>query len=231
MKNSALLLFSGGQDSSICLAWALSKFDYVETIGFNYGQRHSIELSIRPKLLDSISNLKKDWCEKLGKDYIFNIPIIGEISDSSLTKDILISSDNKKLPNSFVPGRNLIFFTIAASLAYKNNVANLIGGMCSRDYADYPDCRQEVITKLEESINLGMQYKLSIETPLMYLSKEESWIFAEKLGGDKLIKILVHDTHTCYLGERESFNEWGYGCGECPACINRKDGYEKYKIS
>tara|TARA_A100001015_G_scaffold254717_1_gene295721 strand:+ start:1566 stop:2267 length:702 start_codon:yes stop_codon:yes gene_type:complete len=227
MKNSALVLFSGGQDSTICLAWALKKYDYVETIGFKYNQRHSIELNLRPKILNSIVSLNNDWGKKLGLDHLVETSFLGEIFETSLTRNIDISF-NKKLPNTFIPGRNLIFFSIAAAFAYKKNIHTLVGGMCSTDFSGYPDCRKDPIMKLEESLNLGMEFKLKIETPLMYLTKNDSLTLAEKIAGKSFIKLIIKDTHTCYLGDRNFLHNWGYGCNNCPACHQRRDGFKKY---
>ena len=228
MTNSALVLFSGGQDSTTCLAWALNRYDHVETLGFDYGQRHAIELTMRPQLLDSLRTMRPDWKSKLGEDHVLDLSLLAAISDTALTSDVAITMQENGLPNTFVPGRNLLFLTSAAALAYRRGISDLVGGMCETDYSGYPDCRDETLRSLEQAINLGMASKLVIQTPLMWLNKAQSWQLAATLGGQELVELIRTETHTCYLGERGALHAWGHGCGSCPACELRARGYADY---
>ena len=228
MTNSALVLFSGGQDSTTCLAWALNRYDHVETLGFDYGQRHAIELTMRPQLLDSLRTMRSDWKNKLGEDHELDLSLLAAISDTALTSDVAITMQENGLPNTFVPGRNLLFLTSAAALAYRRGISDLVGGMCETDYSGYPDCRDETLKSLQQAINLGMASKLTIQTPLMWLNKAQSWQLAATLGGQELVELSRTETHTCYLGERGVFHAWGHGCGSCPACELRARGYADY---
>ena len=228
MTNSALVLFSGGQDSTTCLAWALNRYDHVETLGFDYGQRHAIELTMRPQLLDSLRTMHSDWKSKLGEDHVLDLSLLAAISDTALTSDVAITMQENGLPNTFVPGRNLLFLTSAAALAYRRGISDLVGGMCETDYSGYPDCRDETLRSLEQAINLGMASKLAIQTPLMWLNKAQSWQLAATLGGQELVELIRTETHTCYLGERGVLHAWGHGCGSCPACELRARGYADY---
>jgi 7-cyano-7-deazaguanine synthase len=228
MKNSALVLFSGGQDSTTCLAWALNRYDHVETLGFDYGQRHAIELTMRPKLLDSLRAMRPDWKSKLGDDHVLDLSLLAAISDTALTSDVAITMQENGLPNTFVPGRNLLFLTSAAALAYRRGISDLVGGMCETDYSGYPDCRDETLKSLQQAINLGMANKLNIQTPLMWLNKAQSWQLAATLGGEELVELIRTESHTCYLGERGVLHTWGHGCGTCPACELRARGYADY---
>ena len=228
MTNSALVLFSGGQDSTTCLAWALNRYDHVETLGFDYGQRHAIELTMRPQLLDSLRTMRSDWEKKLGEDHVLDLSLLAAISDTALTSDVAITMQENGLPNTFVPGRNLLFLTSAAALAYRRGISDLVGGMCETDYSGYPDCRDETLRSLEQAINLGMASKLAIQTPLMWLNKAQSWQLAATLGGQELVELIRTETHTCYLGERGVLHAWGHGCGSCPACELRARGYADY---
>ena len=228
MTNSALVLFSGGQDSTTCLAWALNRYDHVETLGFDYGQRHAIELTMRPQLLDSLRTMRSDWKNKLGEDHVLDLSLLAAISDTALTSDVAITMQENGLPNTFVPGRNLLFLTSAAALAYRRGISDLVGGMCETDYSGYPDCRDETLRSLEQAINLGMASKLAIQTPLMWLNKAQSWQLAATLGGQELVELIRTETHTCYLGERGVLHAWGHGCGSCPACELRARGYADY---
>lgn len=228
MKTSALVLFSGGQDSTTCLAWALNRYDHVETIGFDYGQRHAIELTMRPKLLDSLRAMRPDWKSKLGDDHVLDLSLLAAISDTALTSDVAITMQENGLPNTFVPGRNLLFLTSAAALAYRRGISDLVGGMCETDYSGYPDCRDETLKSLQQAINLGMASKLTIQTPLMWLNKAQSWQLAATLGGEELVELIRTESHTCYLGERGVLHAWGHGCGTCPACELRARGYTDY---
>lgn len=226
---SALVLFSGGQDSTICLAWALANFDLVSTISFSYGQRHQVELDCCERIIEKFKKIVPQWSKKLSEQHLINLDFIPAISNSALTSEMEIEMTNSGLPNTFVPGRNIFFLSAAASLAYRSGILNLVGGMCETDYSGYPDCREEFIDSLETSIGLGMDMKFKIHTPLMFLNKAQSWLVAENLGGSELIDVIVEETHSCYRGVRESRYEWGYGCNKCPACELRKVGYGQYK--
>ncbi len=228
MSDAALVLFSGGQDSATCLAWALERFERVETIGFDYGQRHAIELSVRPALLDAMRALKPAWATRLGADHLLDLSVLGSISDTALTSDAAITMQANGLPNTFVPGRNLLFITLAAALAYRRDMAVLVGGMCETDYSGYPDCRNDTMQALQSALRLGMATDVAIETPLMWLDKAATWQLAEALGGKPLVDLIRSGTHTCYLGERGELHDWGYGCGTCPACELRANGYRAY---
>ena len=224
----ALVLFSGGQDSTACLAWSLDRFARVETVGFDYGQRHAIELDCRGRLLDGIKSLRPDWAAKLGENHTVAIPTLAAISDTALTRDVAIAMGEDGLPNTFVPGRNLAFLTFAAALAYRRGVSHIIGGMCETDYSGYPDCRDETIKAMQTALNLGMNKTFELHTPLMWLDKAATWMLALDLGGDAFVDLIVEGTHTCYLGDRTHRHDWGYGCGACPACELRARGYERY---
>lgn len=224
----ALVLFSGGQDSATCLAWALENFAEVETVGFDYGQRHRVELECRSEFLSQIVEIKTDWSTKLGSDHILDLSILGEISETGLTRDAEIALREDGLPNTFVPGRNLLFFTLAAALAFRRNIRHMVGGMCETDYSGYPDCRDDTLKALQVALNLGMGMRSIIHTPLMWISKADTWALAEELGGQHLVDLTKQQTHTCYLGAREEFHDWGYGCGKCPACELRRDGYRAF---
>ena len=228
---TALVLFSGGQDSTTCLIWALKNFDKVETIGFNYGQRHQVEMSCRVNVLSAIRNSFELLSPKLGEDHILDLDILGKISDTSLTQEKAIEFEASGLPNTFVPGRNLLFFTFAATLAYRRSLKHLVGGMCETDYSGYPDCRDNTLKSLQVSLSLGMDMPVVIEPPLMWLDKCATWRLAHELGGERLLSIIVNDTHTCYLGDRTTLHEWGYGCSTCPACELRSSGFEKYRLT
>jgi 7-cyano-7-deazaguanine synthase len=228
MSSSALVLFSGGQDSTTCLVWALSRYARVETLGFDYGQRHAVELSLRPALLSSIRALNAEWHERLGEDHLLDLSLLGKISDTALTRDTAITMQANGLPNTFVPGRNLLFITVAAALAYRRGLDVIVGGMCETDYSGYPDCRDESLRALESALQLGMATTLSLQTPLMWLNKAATWQLAHDLGGESLVTLIRTDTHTCYLGERGVLHDWGHGCGTCPACELRANGYREY---
>jgi 7-cyano-7-deazaguanine synthase len=227
-SETALVLFSGGQDSTTCLAWALSRFGRVETLGFDYGQRHAIELECRDRLLGGIRALRADWAAKLGESHTLPIPTLAEISDTALTRDVAIAMREDGLPNTFVPGRNLIFLTFAAALAYRRGIAHIIGGMCETDYSGYPDCRDDTIKALNVAVSFGMARTFAFHTPLMWLDKGATWQLAHDLGGVGLVDLIREHSHTCYLGERGAQHDWGYGCGECPACSLRAKGWREY---
>jgi len=225
MTNGALVLFSGGQDSTTCLAWALARYAKVETIGFDYGQRHAVELTVRPAILQKIRSLAPGWDGKLGEDHMIDLSLIGKISDTALTRDVEIAMQDNGLPNTFVPGRNLLFMMVAATLAYRRGLDVLVGGMCETDFSGYPDCRDDTMKALQVALNLGMATRLKVETPLMWIDKAQTWELARELGGAALIELIRAETHTCYLGERGDLHDWGYGCGKCPACELRANGY------
>ena len=224
----ALVLFSGGQDSTTCLAWALSRYQHVETIGFDYGQRHAIELTMRPQLLQKMRGISDDWNQRLGEDHVLDLSLISQLSQTAMTENIAIQMQENGLPNTFVPGRNLMFMLVAATLAYRRQLGVLVGGMCETDFSGYPDCRDDSLKALQVAINLGMASRLNIETPLMWIDKAQSWRLAGSLGGNALIELIRHDTHTCYLGERGQMHAWGHGCGTCPACELRAKGYQEF---
>jgi 7-cyano-7-deazaguanine synthase len=224
-----LLLFSGGQDSAVCLAWALTGYDSVETLGFSYGQRHNVELECRPILREAISGIVPAWTRRLGVDTVLDLSVLLEVGETALTSGAEIAFDAKGLPNTFVPGRNLLFFTLAAALAYRRGIRDLVGGMCETDYSGYPDCRNETLEALNRAIDLGTDEHFSLITPLMWRTKAETWALAYKLGGDPLVDIIVEHTHTCYRGNREHRQDWGYGCGTCPACVLRAKGYRDWR--
>lgn len=225
----ALVLFSGGQDSATCLAWALARFDHVETVGFSYGQRHAIELDCRAQLIDGMAALNPLWRQRLGDSHTLDIPTLGTISETALTRGMAIAMGEGGLPNTFVPGRNLIFLTFAAALAYRRGIADLVGGMCETDYSGYPDCRDATIKTLNTALNLGMARDFTIHTPLMWRDKAQTWQLARELGGEGLVDLIVEHSHTCYLGTRGARHAWGYGCGECPACQLRARGWAAFR--
>lgn len=227
-NSTALVLFSGGQDSATCLAWALERYERVETIAFSYGQRHSVELKCREVFIQKLKETFPIWEEKLGKDHLLDLSLLGQISDTALTKEKAIQMENSGLPNTFVPGRNLIFLTFAAAVAYRRNLKNIIGGMCETDYSGYPDCRDDTIKALQVAISLGLDSRLVLETPLMWIDKSATWKLAAQLGGVKLIDLIRNETHTCYMGERNNIYDWGYGCNSCPSCELRRNGYESF---
>jgi 7-cyano-7-deazaguanine synthase len=227
-SETALVLFSGGQDSTTCLVWSLARFARVETLGFDYGQRHAVELACRDRLIDGIRSLRADWAGKLGESHTLKIPTLAEISDTALTRDVAIAMGADGLPNTFVPGRNLVFLTFAAALAYRRGIRHIIGGMCETDYSGYPDCRDETIRSLNVALNLGMARPFELHTPLMWLDKASTWELADQLGGAGLVELICEHSHTCYLGERGARHAWGYGCGECPACALRAKGWTQY---
>ncbi|MEC9344754.1 MAG: 7-cyano-7-deazaguanine synthase QueC [Pseudomonadota bacterium] len=225
----ALVLFSGGQDSATCLGWALSRFAHVETIGFDYGQRHRAELELRPVIRGAIAGSRNDWRARLGPDHLVDLGVLGEVSETALTRDVEIEMREDGLPNTFVPGRNLMFFTLAAAVAYRRGIRHLIGGMCETDYSGYPDCRDDTIKAMQVALGLGMQRRFVLHTPLMWLTKAETWRLAREIGGDLLVALIRDHTLTCYLGDTATRHEWGMGCGTCPACDLRAKGYLAYR--
>jgi 7-cyano-7-deazaguanine synthase len=230
-RNKALVLFSGGQDSATCLAWALDAFDEVETVGFSYGQRHAVELECRGRFADALKSRFPKWGAKLGKDHLVDLSVIKSLGETALTGDVEIAMGKNGLPTTFVPGRNIFFFTAAAALAYRRGIKHLVGGMCETDYSGYPDCRDDTLKSLQVSLNLGLDARFVIESPLMRRDKAATWTLAEQLGGAALIDLIVEETHSCYRGEREVRHAWGYGCGACPACELRSNGWARYKAA
>lgn len=225
---SALVLFSGGQDSAVCLAWALARFDRVETIGFDYGQRHRVELEVRQTYLAKLAAAYDPAVTRLGRDHLLDLSVLGAISDTAMTAETEIAFNASGLPNTFVPGRNLLFLTFAAAVAYRRGIKHLVTGVCETDYSGYPDCRDDTIKALQVAVNLGTESRFVIDTPLMWIDKAATWAMAHDLGGQPLVDLIVEDTHTCYLGDRTRRHPWGYGCGTCPACELRSAGYAKW---
>lgn len=225
----ALVIFSGGQDSTTCLGWALENFSQVDTVGFHYGQRHAVEMECRQNILSEITSIDHSWKERLGKDWTTELGVLQAIGGTSLTSDSAIKIGEQGLPNTFVPGRNLLFLTVAAAYAYRQGIQNIILGVCETDFSGYPDCRDDAIKSMQIALNIGMETNLIIHTPLMWLNKAQTWEFAHQIGKNAFIDLLLEHTHTCYMGTREQRHPWGYGCGECPACELRKNGYAEYK--
>jgi len=227
-SNGALVLFSGGQDSATCLAWALDRFERVETLGFDYGQRHRVELDCRTGFRAALVADFPAWSDRLGEDHTLRLDALAEVSDTALTRDVEIKMQEDMLPNTFVPGRNLLFLTFGAALAYRRGLKHIVGGMCETDYSGYPDCRDDTIKALQVAVNLGMDRRFVLHTPLMWVDKAATWKLASDLGGDSLVDLICEETHTCYLGDRTHRHPWGYGCGECPACELRENGWTKF---
>jgi len=225
---SALVLFSGGQDSTTCLAWALERYARVETIGFDYGQRHRVELECRPTILSAMRASYRAWRDRLGADHVTPLGVLEKISETALTRDTEITMGANGLPTTFVPGRNLLFLVVAAAVGYRRGIDVLVGGMCETDFSGYPDCRNDTMKAVEAALRLGMERPVAIETPLMWIDKRATWALAETLGGERLVEIVLEHTHTCYRGERGLRHDWGYGCGACPACELRRNGYRSY---
>jgi 7-cyano-7-deazaguanine synthase len=228
-NDTALVLFSGGQDSSVCLAWALGRYAHVETVGFYYGQRHAVELDARQQVRAELIRRFPEQGKRLGDDHMLELAALGQISDTALTRDAAIAFDATGLPTTFVPGRNLLFFTYAAALGYRRGIMRLVGGMCETDYSGYPDCRRQTLDSLRQTLRLGTEAPYDVETPLMWRTKAETWGLAHDLGGDALVELILEHSHTCYMGVREQRHAWGYGCGECPACKLRAAGYEEWR--
>lgn len=233
VHKAALVLFSGGQDSTTCLAQALSQYERVETLGFEYGQRHHVEMEARVKVLSEMRQQFPMWAERLGEDHVLDVAVLGQVSETSLTRDMAFAMESSGLPNTFVPGRNLLFLTLAAALAYRRGLTVLVTGVCETDFSGYPDCRDDTMKAMQLALSLGMDHRFLIETPLMWIGKTETWQLAHDLGdasglpdgGDRLIDLMIEHTHTCYLGDRTHRHEWGYGCGTCPACELRARGW------
>jgi 7-cyano-7-deazaguanine synthase len=225
----ALVMFSGGQDSTTCLAWALDRYRQVETVGFDYGQRHAVELECRAPIRDAIGTIG-DWGSRLGPDHLIDLKgALAGVGATAMTADVAIEATANKLPNTFVPGRNLMFLTAAAGIAWRRGIKRIIGGMCETDYSGYPDCRDDTIKAMQVALNLGMQTRCIVEMPLMWIDKAATWAMAESLGGQALIEVISELTHSCYLGDRRHRHDWGYGCGTCPACDLRASGWMRWR--
>jgi 7-cyano-7-deazaguanine synthase len=225
---SALVLFSGGQDSTVCLAWALQRFERVETVGFEYGQRHAVELDVRPRIREKIASLRPEWSGRLAEDHFVKLDALGAISDTALTRETTIEMTASGLPTTFVPGRNLVFLTFAAALAYRRGHRHLVAGMCETDYSGYPDCRDDTIKAMQVALGLGMERRFVIHTPLMWIDKAATFAMAKDIGGKPLLDLVIEETHSCYLGDRTHRHAWGYGCGKCPACRLRAEGFARF---
>jgi 7-cyano-7-deazaguanine synthase len=228
---AALVLFSGGQDSTVCLAWALERYGWVETVGFDYGQRHGVEMQARDKVRAALIERFPKWASKLGPDHRLDLRGFGAVAESALTAHRAIEMTERGLPSTFVPGRNLVFFVYAAALADRRGLPRMVGGMCETDYSGYPDCRRDTLDAMQQALNLGMDRDFAIETPLMWLTKSQTWALGKALGGEPLVDLILEDTHTCYLGDRGHRHAWGYGCGACPACELRHAGYDDWNAS
>lgn len=226
--DTALVLFSGGQDSTVCLAWALERFTSVETVGFDYGQRHAVELSVRARLRARVGALNADWKTRLGEDHLVKLDALAAISETALTHETTIELGDSGLPTTFVPGRNLIFFCFAGALAYRRGARHLVAGMCETDYSGYPDCRDDTIKAMQVALTLGLDKRVTIHTPLMWVDKADTFAMAEQIGGKAFLDLVIEDSHSCYLGDRTQRHDWGYGCGTCPACQLRAQGFAKF---
>ena len=231
VPHKAMVLFSGGQDSTVCLAWALERFEAVETVAFDYGQAHAVELTCRTKVLAELKSRFPHWAPKLGEDHLLTLSALGEISDTALTRNQEITMGENGLPTTFVPGRNLLFLTYAAALGYRREATHLVGGMCETDFSGYPDCRHEALSALTHAISLGMDKIFTLETPLMWIDKAATWALADTLGGATLTDLIIEETHTCYRGDRTHRHDWGYGCDDCPACELRAKGYRTWRAT
>jgi 7-cyano-7-deazaguanine synthase len=228
-NDTALVLFSGGQDSTVCLAWALTRFSRVETVGFDYGQRHRIELDVRPRIRERLMAMDAGWKARLGDDYVVKLDALAAISDTALTRETAIEIADSGLPTTFVPGRNLIFFSFAGALAYRRGARHIVAGMCETDYSGYPDCRDDTVKAMQVALGLGLDKRVIIHTPLMWIDKAGTFAMAEEIGGAGLLDLVVEDSHSCYLGDRTHRHDWGYGCAECPACRLRARGFAEFK--
>ena len=228
IHTTALVLFSGGQDSTTCLAQALARFERVETIGFDYGQRHHVELQARLVVLAQLRQQFPAWAGRLGRDHLLDLAVLGQVSETSLTRDTAFKMESSGLPNTFVPGRNLLFLTLAAALAYRRDLQVLVTGVCETDFSGYPDCRDDTMKAMQLALSLGMDKRFLIDTPLMWIDKADTWRMARALGGNQLVELIIEHTHTCYLGDRTHRHAWGYGCGSCPACTLRARGHARF---
>lgn len=228
-ETSALVLFSGGQDSTTCLAWALDRFERVETVGFDYGQRHRVEMELRPAIREALRSDFPKWRDRLGEDHLLGVDALGALSETALTREVAFAVEANGLPNSFVPGRNLVFLSFAAALAYRRGARHLVAGVCETDYSGYPDCRDDAVKAMQVALNLGMESRFVIHTPLMWRDKAQTWQLAHSLGGEALVETIRELSHSCYEGDRGTRNDWGYGCGACPACALRAKGWAAFR--
>jgi len=226
--DTALVLFSGGQDSTVCLAWALERHGRVETVGFDYGQRHAVELAVRRPIRERIAKLRPDWAARLGEDHVIKLDALAAMSETALTRDMAIETAANGLPTTFVPGRNLIFLAFAGALAYRRGARHIVAGMCETDYSGYPDCRDDTIKAMQVALSLGMDRRVVLHTPLMWIDKAGTFAMAREIGGEPLLDLVIEETHSCYLGDRAHRHDWGYGCGACPACKLRADGFARF---
>ena len=224
-SENALVLFSGGQDSTVCLAWALDRFARVETVGFDYGQRHAVELDVRPRIRARMAALRPHWAQRLAGDHVLPLQTLGAISETALTRDVAIEMADGGLPTTFVPWRNLIFFAFAGALAFRRGAKHLVGGMCETDYSGYPDCRDDTVKAMQVALTLGLDRRFVLHTPLMWIDKAGTFALAYEIGGKSLLDLVVEESHSCYLGDRSQRHAWGYGCGGCPACRLRAAGW------
>ncbi|MEP7029389.1 MAG: 7-cyano-7-deazaguanine synthase QueC [Pseudolabrys sp.] len=229
--DTALVLFSGGQDSTVCLAWALERYARVETVGFDYGQRHIIELELRPRIRERVAALKPEWEARLGDDHMVKLDALAAISDTALTRETAIEIADSGLPTTFVPGRNLIFFSFAGALAYRRGASHIVAGLCETDYSGYPDCRDDTVKAMQAVLRLGMDREFTLHTPLMWIDKAATFAMAVEIGDQPFLDVIVEDTHSCYVGDRSNRHDWGYGCGGCPACQLRARGFAKFTSS
>lgn len=227
-NDSALVLFSGGQDSTVCLAWALQRFARVETVGFDYGQRHVVELTVRDRLRNRMAALNSDWKANLGEDHLVRLDALSAISETALTRETEIEIADNGLPTTFVPGRNLVFLCFAGALAYRRGARHIVAGMCETDYSGYPDCRDDTVKAMQVALRLGLDKPVTLHTPLMWIDKAGTFALAEELGGEAFLELVVEDSHSCYLGDRTHRHDWGYGCGSCPACQLRARGFQEF---
>jgi 7-cyano-7-deazaguanine synthase len=226
---ASIVLFSGGQDSTTCLAWALARFGRVETVAFDYRQRHGVELKCRKIVLAEFRRLFPAWSAKLDRHHLIDLGVLADLGETALTAEQEIRMQANGLPSTFVPGRNILFLTVAAAIAYRAGIRHIIGGMCETDYSGYPDCRDETVKAVQVALNLGMDARFVVHTPLMWRDKAATWRLAEDLGGPPLIDLICEHTHTCYLGDRRTRHDWGYGCGGCPACRLRAQGWAHWR--
>lgn len=227
-KDTALVLFSGGQDSTVCLGWALERFAWVETVGFDYGQRHAVELDMRPQLRRRMAEINPNWADRLGEDHLIKLDALAAISDTALTRETAIEIADNGLPTTFVPARNLIFLAFAGALAYRRGAYHIVAGMCETDYSGYPDCRNDTVKAMQLALGLGMDKHITIHAPLMWIDKAATFAMAEDIAGQPFVDLVVENTHSCYLGDRTHRHDWGFGCGDCPACQLRARGFAAY---
>jgi 7-cyano-7-deazaguanine synthase len=231
LLDSALVLFSGGQDSTVCLAWALERYARVETLGFDYRQRHAVELEMRPRIRTLLPTVAPQWRDRLGDDHVVRLDALADISETALTREVAIEITESGLPTTFVPGRNLVFLSFAGAIAYRRGIKHLVAGMCETDFSGYPDCRDDTIKAMQVALTLGLDRRFVVHTPLMWIDKAGTFALAHAIGGDSFIDLLLAETHTCYLGDRQHRHAWGYGCGHCPACRLRAEGFAKWKAA